>query len=48
MINYLLGIAQSMAYSFGLIIIISLMRYLSLTYRWKSFYNTSKYLFEKF
>ena len=48
MINYLLGIAQSMAYSFGLIVIISLMRYLSLTYRWKSFYNTSKYLFEKF
>ena len=47
-INYLLGIAQSMGISAGLTIIISLMRYLSLTYRWKYLYNTSKYLFENF
>jgi hypothetical protein len=46
--NYALGIAQSMIISFGLSIIMSLMRYLSLTYRWKSFYNSSKYLFENF
>ena len=46
--NYALGIAQSMIKSFGLSIIVSLMRYLSLTYRWKSFYNSSKYLFENF
>ena len=48
MINYLLGIGQSMLISFGLTIIISLMRYLSLTYRWRKIYNVSKYLFEKF
>ena len=46
--NYILGIGQSLVISLGLTIIISLMRYLSLTYRWKSFYNSSKYLFENF
>ena len=48
MINYLTGIAESMAISFGLALITSLMRYLSLRYRWKSIYYTSKYFFEKF
>jgi hypothetical protein len=48
LMNYAMGIAESMVISFGLTIIISLLRYLSLTYRWKSIYNTSKYLFENF
>ena len=48
MINYLTGIAESMAISFGLALITSLMRYLSLRCRWKSIYYTSKYFFEKF
>ena len=48
MINYLLGIAQSMGYSFGIAIITSFIRYFSLIYRWKYIYNTSKYMFEKF
>ena len=48
MMNYALGIIESMIISFGLTIIISLLRYLSLIYKWKYFYNTSKYLFENF
>ena len=47
MINYLLGMAQSLCISLGKAIITSFLRYLSLTYRWKYIYNTSKYLFEK-
>ena len=48
MINYIVGIAQSIAISVGLTIIISLIRYLSLKNKWKYIYNTSKYFFEKF
>ena len=48
MINYITGIAESMAISLGLAIITSLMRYLSIKYRWKSIYYTSKYFFENF
>ena len=48
MINYIIGIAESMAISFGLAFITSFIRYLSLKYRWKSMFNTSKYMFQKF
>ena len=48
MINYIIGIAESMAISFGLTIITSLIRYLSLKNGWKNIYNTSKYMFQKF
>ena len=48
MINYLVGIAQSMTLSLSLTIFTSLIRYLSLTYRWKNIYNTSKFFFENF
>ena len=48
MINYLMGIAESMAISLGLALITSLMRYLSMRYRWKYIYYTSKYFFENF
>jgi len=46
MINYIIGIAESLAISFGLTIITSLLRILSIKYKWKSIYNTSKYFFE--
>ena len=48
MINYLLGIAESMAISFGLAIITSLFRFFSLQYKWRSIYYTSKFFFEHF
>ena len=48
MINYIVGIAESMAISVGLTIITSIIRYISLKNRSKSLYYTSKYLFDKF
>ena len=48
MINYITGIAESMAISLGLAIITSFLRYLSLKYKWKNIYYTSKFFFEKF
>ena len=48
MVNYIVGIAESLLISLGLSIIISLIRYLSLKKKWKSIYYTSKYIFEKF
>ena len=48
MINYITGVAESIAISLGLALITSLMRFLSIKYRWKSIYYTSKYFFEKF
>ena len=47
LINYIIGVVESMAISLGLTILISLLRYLSLKYKWKTIYYTSKYLFEK-
>ena len=47
-INYLLGIIQSLILSLGLSLLISLIRFLSIKYRWRPIYNTSKYLFENF
>ena len=48
MLNYLLGIAQSIGISIGLALITSLIRYLSIKYRWRNIYYTSKYFFDKF
>ena len=48
MINYLTGLAESMAISLGLTIIISLLRIISIKFQSKSIYYTSKYFFEKF
>ena len=48
MINYITGVAESLAISLGLALITSLMRYLSIKYKWKSIYYTSKYFFENF
>ena len=47
-INYFVGIAESIAISFGLAFITSLMRYLSIKCKLKSIYYTSKFFFEKF
>ena len=48
MVNYIIGIAESLAISFGLAFITSLLRYFSIKRRWRSMYYTSKYFFEKF
>ena len=48
MINYIIGIAESIVISLFLSLIISLIRYLSIIKEWKNFYNTSKYLYENF
>ena len=48
MLNYFIGIAESMSISLGLTIITSLIRYFSLKNKWKNVYNTSKYFFEHF
>ena len=48
MINYIVGISESMAISLGLTIITSLVRYLSIKYKNQKAYNASRFLFEKF
>ena len=48
MINYIIGIAESIAISVGLTLITSGLRYLSLKNRSKYMYYTSKYLFDHF
>ena len=48
MINYLIGIVESMIISFALTLIISIMRTASIKCRSKSMYYTSKYFFENF
>ena len=45
--NYFIGICESMTLSLGLAIIVSFIRYLSLKYKWRYMYYTSKHLFEK-
>ena len=47
MLNYLLGFSQSLLLSLGIAIFSSLLRFLSLKYKWKYIYYTSKHLFEK-
>ena len=48
MINYLTGVAESIAISFGLTLITSIMRALSISCRCKSLYYPSRYFFENF
>ena len=48
MVNYLVGICESMIISFGLALITSIIRFLSIKYKWNNVYNTSKYFFENF
>ena len=48
MLNYLVGIVESMIISFALTLFISIMRAVSIKCRSKSIYYTSKYFFENF
>ena len=46
MLNYLVGISESMILSIGIALFCSLIRFLSLKYKWRYLYYTSKHLFE--
>ena len=48
MINYIYGILESLAISFGISLIITILRYLSLKNKWIKIYRTSQYLNDKF
>ena len=48
MINYIYGILESLSISFGISLIITIMRYLSIKNNWKAIYRTSQYLDNKF
>jgi len=48
LVNYLYGVLESLAISFGISIIISVIRILAIKYKSKSFYNASKYIYDKF
>ena len=48
MINYIYGVLEDLGISFGITIIITIMRYLSLKYKWLKIYRTSQYLNNKF
>ena len=45
-LNYLVGISESMILSFGIALFSSFIRFLSLKYKWRYLYYTSKHLFE--
>ena len=48
LVNYLYGVLESLAISFGIAIIISVTRILALKYKSRSLYNASKYIYDKF
>jgi hypothetical protein len=48
LVNYLYGVLESLAISFGISIIISVIRVLALKYQSRSLYNASKYIYDKF
>jgi hypothetical protein len=48
LINYALGLVESLAYSIGITIIISILRFISLKYKLIYIYRTSVYLDGKF
>jgi hypothetical protein len=48
LVNYLYGVLESLAISFGIAIIISVIRVLALKYKSRSLYNASKYIYDKF
>ena len=48
MINYIIGAVTSLAYSAGLTIVIALLRIYSINHHSNSFFNTSKFLYDKF
>jgi len=48
LINYIFGILESMAFTFGLTVIITIMRFLSIKYNCITIYRSSQYLNDKF
>ena len=48
MINYLIGVAQSLGKSLGITICIVILRILSIKYKWEPIYNTSRYFHTTF
>ena len=48
LINYLLGLIESLAYSVGISLIICVLRFIGLKCKLKRIYRTSVYLDEKF
>ena len=48
MINYIYGVLESLAISFGITILITILRYISIKYRYVQIYRTSQYLYNKF
>ena len=47
-INYIIGVFTSLAFSVGITLIISILRVISIKYHSSNLYNTSKYLYRKF
>ena len=48
MINYILGIGESISISLGITFIISILRILSIKNKWRNLYYTSRFLYQKF
>ena len=48
MINYFYGVLESLAISIGITLIITLLRYLSIKYKWIKIYRTSQYMYNRF
>jgi hypothetical protein len=48
LVNYLYGVSESLGISFGISIIITVIRVLALKYKLRSLYNASKYIYDKF
>ena len=48
MINYILGIGESISISLGITFIISILRILSIKNKWRDLYYTSRFLYQKF
>lgn len=48
LINYLYGILESFLFSIGIALVTTIIRFLSIKYKWKSIYNASKYFYDNF
>ena len=48
MLNYIYGVLESLAISFGISLLITILRYLSIKNKWINIYRTSQYIYNKF
>ena len=46
LINYIYGVVESIAIALGKAVGISIIRALSIKYKWRDIYNTSRYLYD--